>query len=56
MILVATKISQVPDEICASKFTDPPATPTFQTRPAVDPFKSGEETSVNVALEVSQVE
>ncbi len=27
---------------------------TFQIRPAVDPFKSGEETSVKVAPEVSQ--
>ena len=39
----------------ASKLTEDPPTETFQIRFAVDPFKSGEETSVNVADEVSQV-
>ena len=46
MIRVATNISQVPDVIAASKFTFPPPTLTFHTKPAVDPPKSGDETSV----------
>ena len=49
MIRVATNTSQVPENIAASNLTVPPATPTFQTNPAVDPPKSGDDTSVYVA-------
>ena len=49
MIRVATNTSQVPDDIVASKFTVPPPTLTFHTKPAVDPPKSGDDTSVNTA-------
>ena len=56
MILVATKISQVPLPIIAVNSTLPEAIPIFHTKPAVDPFKSGDETSVHTTPELSHVE
>ena len=56
MILVATNMSQVPLPMLATNSTLPDTTLTFQINPAVDPFKSGDEMSVNTALELSQVE
>jgi len=55
MILVATNISQVPAFILAYRLTKPPATVTSHFRPAVEPFKSGVETSVKTADDESQV-
>ena len=55
MIRVATKTSQEPEEIADVNSTLPETTVTFQTNDAVDPFKSGDETSVNTADELSQV-
>ncbi len=55
MILVATKTSQVPLPNVEINSTFPVVTTTFHTNVAVDEFKSGDETSVNTALEVSQV-
>ena len=58
MILVPTNISQVPLTIDATNSTSPvpPFNCTFQVISAVEPFKSGDETSVNAAPLTSQVE
>ena len=55
MILVATNMSQVLLPIPASNSTLPDTTFTFQVSAVVDPFKSGDEISVNAALVLSQV-
>jgi hypothetical protein len=49
-------MSQVPLPIFAINSTLPDVTVTFQIRPVVKPFKSGDEISVNTALALSQVE
>ena len=54
MIRVATNISQVPELILAVSSTNPSVIETSHLRPVVKPFKSGEETSVKVADDVSQ--
>ncbi len=49
-------MSQVPAFILANRLTKPPETVISHLRPAVDAFKSGEETSVKVTPPLSQVE
>jgi hypothetical protein len=48
-------MSQVPPVIVAIKSTIPAVTWTFHLRFAVEPFKSGDDTSVNAAPALSQV-